>query len=176
MSLPIILKTINLRITQKNVNMKFVLFFLICTFVYGQETKKKCDLRIANDYWLEKFDKTNSLAEKIDLIKIKIKSDSIFKTNNDPDLYCDYKAEFILNYKKRKRLGLYLTNSKEASELIEKMDSTNITSINLVKMPYWKRGLYCSNPAPLPRVILVILKTESKALKKEIKNVLWLRK
>ena len=55
------------------------------------------------------------------------------------------------------------------------MDSTNITSIDFIKMPYWKRGLYCSNPTPLPRVIMIFLKTENKELKKEIKNVLQQR-
>ena len=152
--------------------MKFLLSFLICVFAFGQENKTKCDLRIANEKWIEKYDKTSSITEKINLVKIKIKSDSIYKENNDPDLYCDYKAKFILSYPKRKRLSLYLTNEKHIAELISKMDSTNITSIDLIKMPYWKRGFYCSEPTPLPRVIMVFLKTENKILKKETKNVL----
>ena len=69
----------------------------------------------------------------------------------------------------------YLTNEQDVSELIKKMDSINISSIDLIKMPYWKRGLYCSEPTPLPRVIMIILKTENKILKKEIKNVLQQR-
>jgi len=39
-------------------------------------------------------------------------------------------------------------------------------------MPYWKRGFYCSEPTPIPRVIIISLKTDSKELKKDIKNVL----
>ncbi|PNQ75361.1 hypothetical protein C1T31_04315 [Hanstruepera neustonica] len=152
--------------------MKFLLCFLICVLTFGQENKTKCDLRIANEKWIEKYEKTSSLTEKINLVKIKIKSDSIYKENNDPELYCDFKAKFILSYSKRKRLSIYLTNEKNVAELISKMDSTNINSIDLIKMPHWKRGLYCSEPIALPRVIMIFLKTENKLLKKEIKKVL----
>jgi len=152
--------------------MKVLICFLICAFSYGQNSTTKCDLRIANDKWIEKFDKASSNTEKVNLVKLKIKSDSIFQENNDPDLYCDYKANFILSYTKRKRLSLYLTNENNRSELIQKIDSTNITSIDLIKMPYWKRGFYCSEPTPIPRVIIISLKTDSKELKKDIKKVL----
>jgi len=152
--------------------MKFLIFFLICTLSYGQNSTTKCDLRIANDKWIEKFNKTNSISKKINLVKLKIKSDSIFQENNDPNLYCDYKAKFILNYRKKKRFNVFLTNEKNRTQLIHKLNSTNIISIDLIKMPYWKRGFYCANPEPIPRLIYIGLNTNDKELKKEIKNVL----
>ena len=85
--------------------------------------------------------------------------------------HCLYKLAI-----KIKRLQLYLNTDSESDKLVDKIDSTNITSIDLYVMPYWKRGFYCTNPKPIPRTIFILLNTNDRNLKKNIKEILKDRK
>ena len=89
---------------------------------YAQENDTSvCDLQSENQLWKAEYEKAESKAERIELIKSKIKSDSIYeqsepkiKTVHSPTIFnehknkngieCGCKILFILHYKKRRSI------------------------------------------------------------------------
>jgi len=131
---------------------------------------ENCNLRIANDLWLKEYDNALTIDEKLILVKKKISSDTVYVFNNDPELYCDYKARHILFYQNNEKVQCELTNSKECKVLIDNLKAEDVSEIQISQIPRWKRAFYCTDPTPVPREIFILIKTNNKVLKKEIKK------
>ena len=120
---------------------------LVFGTTYAQENKTSdCDLQTENQLWKAEYEKAESKAERIELIKVKIKADSIYtqsepkiKTAHSPTIFnehqdkngteCGCKILFILHYKKRKSILVNLNEHPELIQVINELNSENVEQI-----------------------------------------------
>jgi len=125
----------------------YILTILVFGMTYGQENKTSdCDLQSENQLWKAEYEKAESKAERIELIKSKIKSDSIYeqsepkiKTAHSPTIFnehknkngieCGCKILFILHYKKRRSIIVNLNDRPELNIVVDKLNSENVERI-----------------------------------------------
>jgi len=123
------------------------LTILVFGMTYAQENyTSDCDLQSENQLWKVQYEKAESKAERIELIKSKIKSDSIYeqsepkiKTAHSPTIFnkhknksgieCGCKILFILHYKKRRSIIVNLNERPELSIVVDKLNSENVEQI-----------------------------------------------
>lgn len=150
---------------------------------FAQENKQSdCKLELENELWIKEFIKAESKSKKIELIKNKIKADSVYAkyepkirtkhsatiTNeqvNENGTKCGCKIYFALQYKNRDAIELNLNSKPELSNLIKILNSENIEEIINVfdKTALMIYGSYgeCG---------YVKLKTRNRKLKRKIKS------
>ena len=149
----------------------YILFSVLVTACcVSQSLPAKCNLRIDNEHWIKKFAATNSIDEQLTLIKDKIIADTLFPTYVDPDLNCDYKIHFQVNYANRKGLAVVLNDSL-ATTFLPKINSLNTSKIDIVSIPNWTRGFYCADPTPLPRTTVVFIEIRDREIRRELKKI-----
>ena len=120
---------------------------LVFGMTYSQENKNSdCNLQSENQLWKAEYEKAESKAERIELIKFKIKSDSIYeqsepkiKTAHSPTIFNEHKNEngiecgceilFIFHYKKRRSIIVNLNDRPELSIVVDKLNSENVERI-----------------------------------------------
>ena len=70
-------------VKNKRLNLKnliYILTILVFGITYAQENKTSdCNLQLENKLWKTEFEKAKSKSERIELIKRKVKSDSIYE-------------------------------------------------------------------------------------------------
>ena len=163
-------------------NLILILGFAFSGILHSQEKKDTiCGLRTANEKWKLEFKKAESKSERIDLIKQKLISDSIYvetkpiintvhgRINSHEDKdgnYCGCKISFILAPKRKG--GFYNLNLNSRPNLIDvvnSLDETNVENIFYI--------LENDNPALRPSGICGVVKmtTKDDELIKSIKNV-----
>ena len=154
--------------------MKFIIvqltLLLVISNSIGQSLPPKCELRIANENWLQQYNQTNLVDKQLNLIVQKVLADTIFAANEDPDLNCNYKIHFQINDHSRKNLRVVL-NKEVIEKLLPKLIKANIKSISKAVLPYWKRGFYCSSPEPLPRIISIEITSKGSEVRKILKEL-----
>lgn len=128
-----------------------ILFFAILLFLsnvcFSQvNNTSDCNLQTANKLWKTVYIKAANKSERIELIKAKIKSDSIYehsklkiKTAHSPTIFnehknkfgteCGCKIIFILHYKKRHSIIVNLNDRPELSIVVDKLNSENVDRI-----------------------------------------------
>ncbi|WP_405211919.1 hypothetical protein [Dokdonia sp. Asnod2-E02] len=125
----------------------YILTILVFGVTYAQETKTSdCSLQVENKVWKREFEKAESKSERIELIKAKIKADSIYKqsdikikTAHSPTIInehenqygteCGCKILFVLHYKNRRAIIVNLNEKPELSVVIDKLNSENVAQI-----------------------------------------------
>lgn len=175
-------------VINKRTNLKKLIYILSIIFfgiTYSQENKTfDCNLQLENKLWKTEFEKAKSKSERIELIKRKIKSDSIYKQsepkiitvhsatyyNNHKDKNgneCGCKILFILHYKKRKAIILNLNERPELKIVVEKLNSDNVEQIWYVFKKETAQAVYGMSG----KCGFVQLKITDRKLKRLIKNV-----
>jgi len=123
------------------------LTILVFGATYSQENNTSdCNLQAENNIWKTKFEKAESKSERIELIKAKIKADSIYKqsdlkikTAHSPTIVnehenkfgteCGCKILFVLHYKNRRAIIINLNEKPELSVVVDKLNSVNVAQI-----------------------------------------------
>jgi hypothetical protein len=152
---------------------------------YAQENNNSdCNLQSENELWKAEYEKTESKAERIELIKTKIKADSIYaqsepriKTAHSATIFnehiavngaeCGCKILFVLWYKKRKSIIINLNERPELSVVVDKLNSENIEQIWSEFKKETAQAVYGVSG----KCGFVQLKTTDRKLKRLIKNV-----
>jgi len=161
------------------------LTFLVFGVTNAQENvASDCNLQKENKLWKMKYEKAESKPEQIDLIKSKIKADSIYiqsepriKTVHSATIInehvdkkgteCGCKILFILHYTKRKAIILNLNERPELTIVVEKLNSDNVEQIMHGFDKEIAQALYGISG----KCGFVQLKTTDRKLKRLIKNV-----
>ena len=165
---------------------KFLLFFLLfISVIYSQDDNlSSCNLQTENKLWKSQFENANSKNNKIELIKTKIISDSIYKrykpkvvTNHSKTVFnkyvddnnndCGCKILFVLIYKKSRFLVLDLNNNPELSKIIRGLNNNNINEIVFSFDIEMCQSLYGENG----KCGFVQIVTKNKEIKKAIKKL-----
>ena len=125
----------------------YILAILVFGTTYAQENETSdCNLQSENRLWKAEYKKAESKAERIELIKTKIKADSIYtqsepriKTAHSATIFnehedkngteCGCKILFVLHYKKRKSIIVNLNERPELTVVVEKLNSENIERV-----------------------------------------------
>ena len=120
---------------------------LVFGATYAQEYKTSdCNLQTENQLWKTEFEKAEFKSERIELIKAKIKADSIYKQSelkiknvhsatifneheNQNGIECGCKILFVLHYKKRKSIIVNLNEKPELRIVVDKLNSENVERI-----------------------------------------------
>ena len=151
---------------------------LLISIIYAQNSKSK--FVVESESFLQKLDSTKLKSEKINLIKQKIKNDSVFEfTNSDRVIIRVNKNEtvqqalerrveckilFFINYKKSLLL-LDLFKNPDLNNFIDELDENIITEIEIFKP---KRAMELFGVRG--NCGTIILKTNYKMLKKMAKK------
>ena len=120
---------------------------LVFGATYAQENKSSdCNLHSKNQLWKAEYEKAETKTERIELIKAKIKSDSIYEQSepkiitvhsptiinehkNQDGIECGCKILFIFHYKKRRSIIVNLNDRPELSIVVDKLNSENVERI-----------------------------------------------
>lgn len=164
----------------------FIFFFLLFfSVIHSQnENESYCNLQNENELWKTQFEKAYSKSEKIELIKAKIISDSIYKKYNpkvvtshsknvfnkyvdENDNDCGCKILFVLIYKKNKFLVLDLNNTPKFSKMIRELNNNNINEIEFSFDIGTSQSLYGDNG----KCGFIHLTTKNKEIRKAIKKL-----
>lgn len=165
---------------------KFLLFFfLFISVIYSQnDNLSNCNLQSENELWKVKFENTESKNEKIELIKTKIISDSIYRrfkprvvTSHSKSVFnkyvdvndndCGCKILFVLIYKKNKFLTLDLNNNPELSKIIRGLNIDNINEIHFFFDIEISKSLY----GETGKCGFIQITTKSREIRKAIKKL-----
>ncbi len=121
----------------------YILIFLILEITHAQvKDNTKCNLQAENKLWKSEFENNISEIKHIELIKNKIRFDSIYKQSkpniqsnrsltiknenqNLNGIECGCKILFVLNIKKKRAVILNLNEKPELSSLINKLNEKN---------------------------------------------------
>ena len=130
--------------------MKGILYLatiFVFSSAYSQQNKLyDCNLQMENSRWKIDYEKAEDTAERIDLIKSKIRSDSIYTLAgprirtahsatiinehlNDKGVKCGCTILFILQYKQRDAIILNLNERPELSRVLDRLNSNNVEEI-----------------------------------------------
>ncbi|MFK5983094.1 MAG: hypothetical protein QM499_09280 [Flavobacteriaceae bacterium] len=156
-----------------------ILIYFICTVCYSQSEKGSynCNLQKENKEWILKYENSSTLSERIELLKIKIISDSKYsyykpkviihhqqnQTVNEQNEYCGCKNLYLLFYSKKVKIRFDENPSEKILNLTKELNDFNIKEINMVKYLPEYENEHCYT---------FMLITENKDLKKKIKNIL----
>jgi hypothetical protein len=161
------------------------LTILVFGTTYAQEEKTSdCNLQLENKLWKAKYEKAESKTERIELIKRKIKVDSIYeqsepkiKTVHSATIFnehadkngteCGCKILFILHYKKRKSIIVNLNERPELSKVVNELNSENVEQI----WSEFKKEIAQAVYGVSGKCGFVQLKITDRKLKRLIKNV-----
>lgn len=165
---------------------KLILFFLLfISAIYSQnDNSSNCNLQSENKLWKSQFKNSKSKSEKIELIKAKIISDSIYRkfkprvvTSHSKTVFnkyvdvndndCGCKILFVLIYKKNNFLILDLNNKPELSKIIRELNASNITEIEFSFDIEISQSLYGENG----KCGFIHLTTKNRKIKKTIKKL-----
>ena len=159
-----------------------LLIILLSNSIFSQENGKEKTLTYKDNIsWIESFNKVEKLSEKIELVKERIRNDTLIyspdtckikiqitndsvKTLNETECY--YKIKFILNVR-NSAYFLDILKYPRQRNIIEFLKESNISEVKTL----WgveAIKIYGSTA----RYGVVILKSDSRDLKKKIKNVL----
>ncbi len=166
-------------------NLIYILTILVFGITYAQENKTSdCNLQLENKLWKMEFEKAKSKSERIELIKRKVKSDSIYE-QSEPKIItvhsatifnehkdkngteCGCKILFILHYKKRKSIIVNLNERPELNIIVEKLNSDNVEQIWYEFKKETAQAVYGVSG----KCGFVQLKITDRKLKRLIKNV-----
>jgi len=163
----------------------FILTILVFGTTYAQENKTSdCNLQTENKLWKVEYEKAESKTERSELIKTKIKADSIYeqsepkiKTVHSATIFnehkdrngteCGCKILFILHYKKQKSIIINLNETPKLSIIVEKLNSDNIEQIWYEFKKETAQAVYGISG----KCGFVQLKITDRKLKRLIKNV-----
>ena len=123
----------------------YILSLFALGICYSQEKQTSdCQLKVENKLWIAEFEKTDSKIERINLIKQKIQSDSIYSysepkivTSHGPINYhvdrngndCGCKILFFMQFTKKDTVDLNLNSNPELSNIVKKLESENVLQI-----------------------------------------------
>ncbi len=162
-----------------------ILFIIVYGISYSQENNfSDCTLQTNNKQWKEKFKKADGHIEQIEMIKFKIKDDSLYDdyipklrikhtpsiTNQHIDKKgnkCGCKILFVLYYTKNKSILLDLNSNPKQVNIVENLNNEN-TKIEFYLFDKKAQALY----GTLGECGVVQMRTTDKSLKRIIKHEL----
>ena len=163
----------------------YIISFLVFGATFAQENKTSdCNLQSENDLWKTEYENSESNKERIELIKEKIKSDSIYsyrepkiKINHNITFInqhvdkkgteCGCKILFILNYQKQKTIIVNLNERPELNIVVNSLNTENVEQVMFSFDQKTAQDIYGTSS----KCGFVQLKVTDRKLKRLIKNV-----
>ena len=158
----------------------YLIFIIILQNSFGQTSN--CDLQSENEKWILRFEDAKSNNDKINLIKEKIKADSIYietmpkipeqdqpsaksENRNVNGEFCGCRIRFYFNVGKDKYVEANLNAKPKLSSAVNKLNIQHIKKIEYINK---KVALHVFGPWAKAGIIYIYLK--SKTLRREINS------